>query len=318
MTRDTWMPSASLEALQHRAKLLEGIRQFFKNRHYLEVETPALSRYGVSDIYLSNIQACFRGETCYLHTSPEYAMKRLLAAGSGPIFQIAKVFRDDELGRWHNPEFTLLEWYQLNINHHQLMDEVDAFLQIILKTPPMLRITYAAIFEKICQINPHNASLNDLQLLLKQHSLDNVIPLDETDRDQYLFLCMSHIIEPALLAWNQPVALYDFPASQAALAKINSEGFAERFEIYYQGIELANGFHELTDAEAQAQRFRQDNLRRKEKGFSEATVDPYFLAALKNGLPNCSGVALGVDRLVALALKHFEIKKIISFDFSHM
>lgn len=313
-----WKPSASLAALHKRAELLDTIRHFFKTRQYLEVETPALSRYGVSDVYLSNIKAHFRGETCYLHTSPEYAMKRLLAAGSGPIFQIAKVFRDDELGRWHNPEFTLLEWYQLDINHHQLMDEVDDLLQVILNTAPMHRITYEAAYEQICQINPHQASLQQFKALLKKYLLDDVLSEHETERDQYLFLCMSHIIEPALATWNKPVAVYDFPASQAALAKLNPAGFAERFEVYYQGVELANGFHELTDVKEQQQRFEQDNLQRKEHGFSEACIDPYFLAALSHGLPNCSGVALGVDRLMALAQNQSALKEIMSFDFSHM
>lgn len=322
-----WQPTASIATLHHRAKLLDNIRLFFKQRNYLEVETPILSHYGISDVYLANITCQFRKEICYLHTSPEYAMKRLLAAGSGPIFQITKVFRDDELGRWHNPEFTLLEWYQLGINHHELMNEVDDLLKLILNTPSMRRITYQQAFEEIMHINPHHASINDFQKILKKYDLDNVIsPTDsnsnnqnlEQDRDLYLYLCMSHIIEPALATATHPTAIYDFPASQAALARLNPQGYAERFEVYYQGVELANGFHELSDVNEQRQRFEIDNQQRLEKNLPIAQLDPYFLSALEHGLPHCSGVALGIDRLISLSLNQKELKKSISFDFSHM
>lgn len=310
-----WQPSASIESLRQRAQLIATIRDFFTKRSYLEVETPVMARYGTTDVYLSNIKATFRGEAYSLQTSPEYHMKRLLAAGSGPIFQLARVFRDDELGRWHNPEFTLLEWYQLGIDHHTLMDEVDLFLQVILQSQPMIRKTYQQAFFEACGIDPLSAPIEQMRQVLVRHDLDNVLDADECDRDQYLFLLMSHVVEPFLGKEPVPVAVYNFPASQAALAQINN-GVAERFEIYYRGVELANGFHELTDAAAQAKRFALDRQIRDEKGFPPVEADKYLLEALEHGLPSCSGVALGIDRLLALALKQPGIAPIISFDFS--
>ncbi|ARG98057.1 elongation factor P--(R)-beta-lysine ligase [Legionella micdadei] len=310
-----WQPSASIETLRQRAKLLNQIRSFFYQRDYLEVETPTLSRFGITDVYLSNIVATFRGQPYYLQTSPEYHMKRLLAAGSGPIFQLAKVFRDDELGRWHNPEFTMLEWYQLNVDHHGLMDETDALLQTVLQCPPMHRKTYQQAFSETCDLDPLAASLSALKRTLQRFELDNVLAPDEQDPDQYLFLLMSHVVEPALGKESVPVAVYDFPVSQAALAKIN-HGVAERFEIYFKGVELANGFHELTDASMQAARFQTDLIARRKKGLPEPAPDEYLLQALANGLPPCSGVALGVDRLLTLALKEPAIAKTLSFDFT--
>ncbi|MBA2709253.1 MAG: elongation factor P--(R)-beta-lysine ligase [Tatlockia sp.] len=310
-----WQPSASIEMLKQRANLLKIIRNFFHERGYMEVETPAMSRFPITDVYLTNIKAMFRNNPFYLQTSPEYHMKRLLAAGSGPIFQLARVFRDDELGRWHNPEFTMLEWYQLNINHHQLMDEIDLFLQLTLKAKPMVRKTYQQVFIESCQLDPLTATIEQFQQTLKRFELDKVLTPNEEDPDQYLFLLMSHIVEPAMAKEEAPVAVYDFPASQAALAKIK-DGVAERFEVYVQGVELANGFHELTDASSQAVRFQKDLAIRRNQGLAEPNPDEYFLAALKHGLPACSGVALGIDRLVTLALKQSSLAKTMAFDFS--
>jgi lysyl-tRNA synthetase class 2 len=309
-----WVPSASLETLRKRAQILAEIRHFFGLRDYLEVETPTMSRFGITDVYLSNIKALFRGQTYYLQTSPEYHMKRLLAAGSGAIFQLARVFRDDELGRWHNPEFTLLEWYQLGIDHHQLMDEVDELLKLILHVPPMNRKTYQQIFLELCDFDPFSIEVSELKAVLRRYGLENVLPEKEEDLDQYLFLLMTHVIEPALATAREPVAVYNFPLSQAALAKTNY-GVAERFEVYYQGVELANGFHELTDASVQAERFQSDLAMRKRQGLELPLPDEYFLQALTHGLPPCSGVALGVDRLIAFALKKSEIADVLSFYF---
>lgn len=311
----SWQPSASIPLLAQRAQLIAKIRQFFTERHYLEVETPIMARYGVTDVYLSNIKAKFRGETYCLQTSPEYHMKRLLAAGSGPIFQLARVFRDDELGRWHNPEFTLLEWYQPDIDHHQLMDEMDLLLQTLMQSQPLIKKTYQQAFLEACALDPFSASINELQNVLLHHDLGQVLSPQEGDKDQYLFLLMSHVVEPFLGKEEAPVAVYNFPSSQASLAKI-SNGFAERFEVYYQGVELANGFHELTDVDAQARRFAQDQEIRSRQGLPPAEADGYLLDALQHGLPPCSGVALGIDRLLALTLKQTEISRVISFDFS--
>lgn len=310
-----WQPSASIDILRQRAQIMASIRQFFTERSYLEVETPILGSYAVTDVYLSNITARFRNKIHYLHTSPEYSMKRLLAAGSGSIFQLAKVFRDDELGRWHNPEFTLLEWYQLGIDHHELMAEVDLLLQRLMQSRSMLKKTYQEVFLEILQIDPLTASLEEFQAILQRHDLAGVLSLDETDRDQYLFLLMSHLIEPALAEEARPVAIYNFPSSQASLARVQA-GVAERFEVYYRGVELANGFHELTDVGIQAERFVQDQQRRNQLRLEDVEMDPNLLAALEHGLPPCSGVALGVDRLMAFILNQASISSVLSFDFS--
>ncbi|STX39148.1 elongation factor P--(R)-beta-lysine ligase [Legionella feeleii] len=310
-----WLPSASMEFLQRRAKILSQIREFFNQRGYLEVETPIMARFGITDVYLANIKATFREQNYCLQTSPEYHMKRLLAAGSGPIFQLARVFRDDELGRWHNPEFTMLEWYQLDIDHYALMDEVNALLQMVLDCQPMLRKTYQQVFLEHCGFDPLAVTIPQLQEVVQRFELDNVLTPNEQDPDQYLFLLMSHVVEPALGKESLPVAVYNFPPSQAALAKIN-QGVAERFEVYFKGVELANGFHELTDAKAQALRFKQDLAIRARQGLSRPQPDEYLLQALEHGLPPCSGIALGVDRLLALACKQTAIANTLAFDFS--
>lgn len=310
-----WQPSASIAALRARAHILATIRAFFNTRGYLEVETPVLARFGITDIYLANIKALVRGESYCLQTSPEYHMKRLLAAGSGAIFQLARVFRDDELGRWHNPEFTLLEWYQLDIDHHALMTEVNALLQLVLGCGPMIRKTYQQAFLDACDTDPMHATINDFKQVLQKFDIGNVLPDSEQDRDQYLFLLMSHVVEPHLANESVPVAVYDFPVSQAALAKIR-DGVAERFEVYYQGVELANGFHELTDVDAQRMRFEHDIAKRRAQGLPECFPDDFLLQALNHGLPPCSGVALGIERLLALILKTPKIAEIMAFDFA--
>lgn len=313
MTEMNWQPSAHIDVLKARMHLEQRIRAFFYTRNYLEVTTPIMAQHGITDVYLANIKAQFRGRTYCLQTSPEYHMKRLLAAQSGPIFQMNRVFRDDELGRWHNPEFTLLEWYQLDIDHHQLMDEVDTLLQVILECQPMQRITYVDAFLNTCGLNPLSSSCDDLRAVLAHHHLDNVLSPGEQDIDQYLFLIMSHIVEPALAHSPVPVAVYHFPPSQASLAQIHN-GVAHRFEVYFRGVELANGFHELTDIDEQTARFEQDNAQRAQQELTPGAIDPYFLAALAHGLPSCSGVALGVDRLIALALNKNSIAQVMAFD----
>ncbi|AHE67819.1 EF-P lysine aminoacylase GenX [Legionella oakridgensis ATCC 33761 = DSM 21215] len=316
MNLTRWRPSATIETLRRRAAILGHIRSFFNARGYLEVDTPVMAQFGVTDVYLTNIEAQFRGKSYYLQTSPEYHMKRLLAAGSGPIFQLARVFRDDELGRWHNPEFTLLEWYQLDIDHIALMDEVDVLLQTILACGPMRRQTYQHLFSEVCGFDPLTAELSELKQALRRFELQNVLTAEESDRDQYLFLLMSHVVEPKLANEAVPVAVYHFPPSQAALAQIK-HGVAERFEVYFRGVELANGFHELTDAAIQGARFENDRVTRRQQGFAERAPDEYFLQALNHGLPSCSGVALGIDRLLALALEQSSLASVMAFDFSN-
>ena len=254
-----WQPTASFSHLRLRAKLLTAIRQFFSKRSVLEIETPLLSQHTVTDCHIESFSTDYKAgnskHTYYLQTSPEYAMKRLLAAGSGPIFQICKAFRNGETGRQHNPEFTLLEWYQPNYDHHKLMDEIDEFLQSILKTKPAERKSYQTLFQEYLAIDPLQCELKQCQQLLEKHHL-GVTHIAHLDSDTCLQLLLSHLIEPQL-GHKTPLFLYDFPSTQAALAKIrpDSPPVAERFELYIQGTEIAYGFHELTDANEQKKRF---------------------------------------------------------------
>jgi lysyl-tRNA synthetase class 2 len=308
-----WQPTAALDILQKRAELMQAIRAFFVARHILEVETPIMARFGVSDPYLSNLQVQFRQQFYALQTSPEYHMKRLLAAGSGPIFQISRVFRDDELGRWHNPEFSLLEWYQLDCDHLMLLNVMDELLQTVAGLPAIEQRTYQQAFLDTCQIDPLHVSYAELQHVLRRFDLHQVLSPDASNIDEALFLLMSHVVEPSFASLDYPIALIDFPASQASLAQVR-HGVAQRFEVYYRGVELANGFHELTDATLQAARFSQDNQARLAAGLPTREADSYLLAALEHGLPPCSGVALGLDRLLALMLNKPRLSDVLSFD----
>jgi lysyl-tRNA synthetase class 2 len=308
-----WMPSASIQTLRHRAAFMARIRSFFTKQGYLEVETPVMGAFGVTDVYLESIPVECLGQSFFLQTSPEYHMKRLLAAGSGPIFQLSRVFRDDEAGRWHNPEFTMLEWYRPGMKYHEMLQEINIFLMQMLNTHPLQIKTYQEIFELFCGFNPFDVSLLDLKKQLKQYKLTDILSTDEQDIDQYLFLLMTHVIEPELAKYDAPVAVIDFPVSQAALACIRGD-IAERFEVYFKGIELLNGFHELTDAKAQAARFALDNQKRVMQGLEPRAIDTRLLAAMSNGLPPSTGVALGVDRLFALMQKHHHIQAGLAFD----
>lgn len=313
-TDASWQPSATIATLQQRAAILKTLRDFFSSRRVLEVETPLLDSSSVTDPYIQSIPAFVSQERHYLQTSPEYAMKRLLAAGSGPIFQICKAFRQEEFGQHHRPEFTLLEWYRPGFTHHDLMNEVDDILQLILKTEPALRKTYADAFKIYLNIDIHQASLTDLAACAQQHDIfvNNVIH----DKDTWLQLLMSHHIENKI-GQDRPFFIYDFPPSQAALARIESHPdrppTAARFEVYYKNIELANGFHELQDAEEQLQRFEKNNLTRNALGLETMAIDYNLIAALTHGLPDCAGVALGLDRLVMLATGKTTIADVLSF-----
>ncbi|CAM4450865.1 MAG: Elongation factor P--(R)-beta-lysine ligase [Legionellaceae bacterium] len=316
-----WQPTATIENLKQRAQIIQKIRQFFAQRHVMEVETPLLSAGTVTDPYLNSMSTEYKEEgqqqsqTFYLQTSPEFAMKRLLAADSGPIYQLCKSFRNGEAGRFHNPEFTMLEWYRPNFDHHALMTEMDEFLQAILGSYPAERLSYEAIFEKYLETNPHQVNVDELKNCAQQHCIDFSPTLEQVnDKDTWLFLLMTHVIEPQL-GQLQPTFIYDFPASQAALARIRQDVFpvAERFEVYVKGIELANGFHELSDANEQALRFQKDLAKRHTLGYPFVNIDHYLLAALEAGFPNCAGVALGIDRLIMLALNAQHISDVVSF-----
>ena len=289
----------SPEDQRKRAQLVRQIREFFFERNVLEVDTPLMAEAPVTDPFIQAIEAKCMGKTYYLQTSPEYAMKRLLAAGSGSIYQLCKAFRDEESGRIHRPEFTMLEWYRLGFDDVQLMDEVDALLQLTTGCQPAERISYQALFENHLGINPHQADFETLQVLAHEY-IGEVVGLTHPSRDDYLQLLISSMIEPKLKQ-KDAVFICDYPASQAALAKkmqINGQWVAKRFEVYFRGVELANAYVELTDAQEQRQRFEADLKRRAELDISAVPIDEALLKALGNpGLPECAGIALGLDRL---------------------
>jgi len=318
-----WRPSAAPATLVIRARLLQRIRAFFQARDVLEVETPLLSRAAVTDPHIESflVQDPLGGTPRYLHTSPEFAMKRLLAAGNGSIYQVCKVFRQGEASRQHNPEFSMLEWYRPGFNHQQLMSELDDLLRALLDgylpLADTLRLTYLEAFQHYAGIDPFMASIPELQATVRQRGIE-VIGLDQHHKDPWLDLLMTHVVEPALPPGG-PVFIYDYPASQAALARIRQESppVAERFELYFGGMELANGFHELTDAVEQRQRFTADLASREVNHLACVPLDERFLAALESGLPACAGVALGIDRLVMLAAGVKSISEVIAFDDAH-
>jgi len=316
-----WKPTIQFENLKKRAAILAKIRQFFADRDVLEVETQALSHATITDPYIhSMIATCHEvdGSHCeemYLQTSPEFAMKRLLAAGSGSIYQICKAFRNGEIGSQHNPEFTMLEWYRIDFDHHDLMQEMDELFQFAIQTPPAKKISYQKLFEEKLKINPHIATAKELENCAIKNGLTNITGNDPEDRDMWMQLLMSEIIEPQLK--EGVFFIYDYPATQAALARIRQDEFpvAERFEAYINGIELANGFHELADAKEQRTRFENDLIKRAKSNYPSVKIDENFLAALANGFPNCSGVAVGIDRLVMIALKAKSIRDVICFPY---
>jgi lysyl-tRNA synthetase class 2 len=317
MTSD-WRPTASRASLERRAHLLAVTRAFFADRGVLEVETPVLGRAPVPDLHLDSFAVPTSRGTRWLQTSPEYAMKRLLAAGSGPIYQISKAFRDGEVGRRHNPEFTLLEWYRPGFDFHALMDEMDAYLATTLVAKPAERRSYGEIFHDALGIDPHRATAAELEARGVEAGLDAPADLDRDDRLQLL---LAHCIEPELGRADgpglRPTFLYDFPASQAALARIRDDPgrppVAERFEVFLEGMELANGFHELTDAAEQRRRFEAELDKRRAAGKPALPLDERFLAALETGLPDCAGVALGLDRLVMLAVGADRLEDVLAF-----
>ncbi len=302
-----WRPTATAEVLKKRAELYGSVRSFFAAREVLEVETPILSRHATVDRHIESFAAsspqAARGIAAgFLHTSPEFAMKRLLAAGSGAIYQIARVFRYEEQGRHHNPEFTLLEWYRPGFDHHRLMDEVALLIAHCGGPSSCERLSYRAAFERHGGFDPHVISASELRQRLRVagHGEPQDLTADELgDRDFWLDLWMSLQVGPRLGA-EQPCFIYDFPASQAALARVRpgTPPLAERFELFWDGLELANGFHELTDAGEQQRRFQADQAWRSEHERAVPPYDRHLIEALRAGLPPCAGVALGLDRLL--------------------
>ncbi|WP_036828101.1 elongation factor P--(R)-beta-lysine ligase, partial [Photobacterium sanctipauli] len=273
----------------------------------------------VTDIHLHTFQTTFvgpgfaDGQTLYMMTSPEFHMKRLLAAGSGPIYQICKSFRNEESGRYHNPEFTMLEWYRPGFDHHALMDEMDALLQLVLRCQQAERMTYQQAFLSVLAVCPLEGSMAELKAAAAGLGLSDIAE-PEQDRDTLLQLLFSVGVEPKI-GPVAPAFVHDFPASQAALAQINPDDsrVAERFEVYFKGIELANGFHELSDGDEQLARFEEDNRKRESMGLLPQPIDMHLVEALRAGFPNCAGVALGIDRLIMLAQGLDHIDQVTAF-----
>lgn len=285
----------------------------------MEVDTQCLSKAAVSDPFIDTLDVQYQihpagnQETHYLQSSPEYAMKRLLAAGSGPIYQLGKVFRNAEVGRLHNPEFTMLEWYRPQFTLNQLIDEVQNLVSRVLEDMQWRRFSYRELFQHYLNIDPHTATLQELQLRVRQN-VD--APFDDTRRDTWLELLMSELIEPHLL---EPTIVYDFPASQAALSELGVDHLghevARRFELYIGGMELANGYQELRDANEQHKRLLADVETRKSLNLPIRPLELRLVAALESGLPFCAGVALGFDRLMMIKMGASHIQEVIPFAF---
>lgn len=323
-TEPAWRPACDVTALRARAGLLAGIRRFFDERGVLEVETPLLCRASGTDPNLSPFVTRFRlpgqaeGIPLYLQTSPEFAMKRLLAAGSGSIYQICKAFRNEETGRFHNPEFTLLEWYRTGFGLAELIDEIDALLSGLFAgrraLQPSERIAYRDVFIRHAGVDPLAAPVHELAGCAQRHDLNEAEALCGEDRPIWLDFLFSHIVQPHL-GRGRIAFVFDYPACQPSLARKKPDDcrVVERVETFLDGMELANGFRELADAAEQEQRFDADLAARRNLGLCLPPKDVRLLAALQAGLPDCSGVALGLDRLLMLMTGAEAIGQVLAF-----
>lgn len=295
---EAYAPSASLAALQQRAAVRQKLRRFFEIREVMEVDVPVIGDATVTDVFIESIGLQVNGRDAFLQTSPEFYMKRLLAAGAGNIYYLGPAFRQDESGRNHRPEFTMLEWYRTGFDDRALQAEVVALLRSLAPSVAIGSYSYGAVFEQRLNLCPHRATSTQLQALAHQH-LDFDFAL--SGKSAYLDLLFSHCIQPSLPAGVSLV--YDYPSDLCALARLapDEQGcfeVAKRFEVFWDGLELANGYWELTDAAEQRRRFTRDLEVRRRQGLPEPKVDRRFLSALTAGLPDCAGVAMGVDRLL--------------------
>ena len=314
-------PTSSLQTLKRRSQLLGKIRDFFEDRDFIHVETPLLSQDTVIDRYIEPV-AVPKAKVAdggigdwYLQTSPEFAMKRILAAGADSIYQICKAFRKGEAGRRHNPEFTMLEWYRVGDDLEAGMELLADFALEMFAAKQVEMISYRDAFVSIAQIDPFEATLEELKQFCLSIALDVSTFSQKEDRDTWLNLILSEVVEPQL-GVDVPQIVFHYPASQSALAEVvTAEGFevAERFELYVDGVELANGYHELLDAVEFVSRNEKVNLLRESDGNAPLPVQSYLLDAMKHGLPPCSGVALGVDRLMMVLMGATSIDDVIAF-----
>ena len=316
-----WKPTANLKALRLRADLYALVRRFFAERGVLEVETPVLSAAGNTDPNIESFALRFDGPrtageaTRWLRTSPEFPLKRLLAAGVGDCYELGRVFRNGEAGKRHNPEFTMLEWYRVGMDHHQLMDEVSELLKSALTLAGRRATVRDTSFRQLYQdkfgFDPLLASEDELRSPLQVYGID---PAGLT-RDDWLDLLMTHLIQPTIPN-NRILLVYDYPASQCALARVRAGDppVAERFEVFLGPLEIANGYHELNDALEQRQRFEADLARRRARSAATPAMDERLLAGLPK-LPACAGVALGVDRLLMALMGTEKISDVVAFPF---
>jgi elongation factor P--(R)-beta-lysine ligase len=306
------MPQHSLTTLARRSKLLRQLREFFYERDFIEVETPILADEVIPELHIEPFRVKGDG---FLQASPELHMKQLLVAGAKAIFQVTRSFRQGERGQLHNPEFTMVEWYRVGDDMTAGMNLLDELAQLLLKTSPARRTSYAAAFQEHLGLNPHTASLDQLAAAADVANIAIPVGLDRSNCDQWLNLLLALRVEPHLCR-DQPEILYHFPTSQSALAKtvVDAAGHqvAERFELYYHGIELANGYHELADAAELRKRFEAVNAARLADGRTALPLPSEWLAKIAGGMPACAGVALGFDRLVMLATGATSIDEVMA------
>ncbi len=319
MTR--WRPGIMKSDLLRRSHLLHQIRDFFHQKGVLEVETPCLVTYPTIDRNLDSFEIHQTGVIKYLITSPEYHMKRLLAAGSGSIYQICKCFRAGETGRYHNPEFTMIEWYRTEWDHLQLMKEVDELLQITLKTNPAYYTTYEDVFKEKLEINPFEFCSDEFIELCRQK---DIVPPDDLLRKkgksmEQLDFMMSMFVEPQL-GLDNPAIVEGFPSFQSSLAQTDRTDRKKscRFEVYYKGLELGNGYSELRDGSEQKCRMEEENRYRERDGKPMLALDPGLQAAMESGLPKCAGIAMGFDRLLLLSQNRRSIDEVQSFSWDYL
>ncbi len=326
---EQWKPACNLQAMHLRAQMLTTIRVFFQQREVLEVETPLLCHATGTDPQLDFFSSFYyyspqnkerKKKQMFLQTSPEFAMKRLLAAGSGSVFQICKAFRNGELGRIHNPEFSILEWYRVGFTLQQLMDEVAELITIVLsdycRVDTLLKISYVDLFEQVTGLNPLVFCQHSYNLYALENSIDDAIKLCGNDHSMWLDFIFCYKVQIVLA--EQPLCMvYGYPAIQSSLARLNPEipEIADRFEVFIKGVEIGNGFFELSDAEEQEKRFDLENQSRNMKKLAQVEKDTFFLDALKFGLPDCTGVALGLDRLLMIVANANSLDDVLAFPF---
>jgi lysyl-tRNA synthetase class 2 len=326
---ELWKPSCDIKYLHLRAEMLRTVRNFFYNRTVLEVETPVLCQATGTDPQLDFFSSFYHtnpnkkqitDQQMYLQTSPEFAMKRLLAAGSGSIFQICKAFRNGESGQLHNPEFSILEWYRVGFTLEQLMDEVTELIDEVLIgyycKEAIVKISYEELFFQHTELNPLVFCQNSYANYAAENAISEANDICGNDHSMWLDFIFSHKVQPVLA--NQSFAMvYGYPAIQSSLARINQENTAivDRFEVFINGIEIGNGFFELSDAKEQEKRFDSENKSRELQGKQQVVKDKLFLASLESGLPDCSGIALGLDRLLMILANASALKDVIAFPF---